>query len=137
LELWRIAIKPGKPLAFGRVGDTPFIGLPGNPVSLFATFCILARPFILKCQGRCDLQPATMMAIADFEFHNKIPRRAYLRARMTVTDNGTNQASLYAQQGSGVLSSVSWANCFVMVADNKKVTKGDTVSVLPFATLLS
>jgi molybdopterin molybdotransferase len=66
LDLWKLAIKPGKPLAFGRIGETPFIGLPGNPTSVFVTFCMVARPFLLKMQGVSEVGPPSLQARAGF-----------------------------------------------------------------------
>jgi molybdopterin molybdotransferase len=117
LDLWKIAIKPGKPLAFGRVGgnlgagDTAgkgaaaFIGLPGNPVSSFVTFLMLVRPFILKSQGATELRPRARGLQADFDFKGD-PRREFLRARI----NDTGGLDLFPNQSSGVLTSCTWAD---------------------------
>lgn len=136
LELWRLALKPGKPLAYGRIGATHFIGLPGNPVSLFVTFCVIARPFILRLQGRDDLAPAALPARAGFERTNPIERREYLRARLTRDDQNRSMAVAHPRQGSGVLSSTAWADCLAVVPAHCTVRHGQTVDVLPFSDLL-
>jgi molybdopterin molybdotransferase len=111
LDLWKIAIKPGKPLAFGSVrrpdGESAaaFIGLPGNPVSSFVTFLMLVRPFILKCQGATELRPRARGLQADFDFKGD-PRREFLRARI----NDTGGLDLFPNQSSGVLTSCTWAD---------------------------
>lgn len=136
LELWRLALKPGKPLAYGRIGATHFIGLPGNPVSLFVTFCVIARPFILRLQGRGDLAPTALPALAGFERTNPIERREYLRARLTRDDHNRSLAVAHPRQGSGVLSSTEWADCLAVVPAHHTVRHGQTVDVLPFSGLL-
>ena len=79
LDLWKLAIKPGKPLAFGRIGETPFIGLPGNPTSVFVTFCMVARPFLLKMQGVIEVGPPSLQARAGFAVGKSGGRQEYLR----------------------------------------------------------
>ena len=131
LDLWRINIKPGKPLAFGHVGDTPFIGLPGNPVSVFSTFCIVARPFIRKMQGCEQLLPTPYRTTAAFDWPRPIQRKEYLRARERSGENGL-EVELFPNQGSGVLTSTSWADGLVIIPPNQTVTHGDTVDYIPF-----
>ena len=105
LDLWKIAIKPGKPLAFRRIGDKPFIGLPGNPVSAFVTFCLFVRPFILRSQGIATTAPQAFSLKADFDWLKPDKRREFLRARLHTTENGEVGVQLYPNQGSGVLTS--------------------------------
>ena len=140
LDMWRIAVKPGKPLAFGWIGEgegaTPFIGLPGNPVSSFVTFLLFARPFLLGCMGSDEAAPVTFPVAAVFEWPKPGKRREYLRARMTMGENGP-EASLHPRQGSGVLTSTSWADGLVIVPEGATVAPGDTVQYLPFSALLS
>lgn len=133
LNLWKIAIKPGKPLAFGSVGSTPFIGLPGNPVASFVTFLMLVRPFLLKRQGAAIQAPHGISLVADFEWKRPDTRREFVRAR--IGDNG--QALIYPQQGSGVLTSTVWADGFIDLAPGQVVAKGDVVRFLPFSELLN
>jgi molybdopterin molybdotransferase len=138
LKLWKIAIRPGKPLAFGHIGTTPFIGTPGNPVSLFVTFCLFARPFILRSQGITGpVNPLVHEAKADFTWDKPVKRREYARARIALNDQGKSLASLYPSRSSGVLSSVTWANALVVIPEHKTLAKGDPVSFIPLHELLS
>ncbi len=137
LDLWKIAIRPGKPLAFGRIGDTPFIGSPGNPVSLFVTFCLFARPFILRCQGVRDVTPRSLQARADFDWSKPEKRREFARARLRMDEQGDAWVSLYPSRSSGVLSSVAWADGLAILPENQTLSRGDAVNFLPFTELLS
>lgn len=130
LHLWKLAIKPGKPLAFGRIGETPFFGLPGNPVSTFVTFVVVVLPYLKKMQGRQDLTPATLKLPSDFYFTKNTTRDEFLRVRL---ENGKLQR--YPNQSSGVLTSVSWANALARVPMNTDVTPGDLLDTIPFAGL--
>lgn len=136
LHLWRVAVKPGKPLAYGTIGRTHFFGLPGNPVSLFVTFCIFARPFLLKMQGRTELAPRVLAARADFERARPIERCEYLRGRLTCDDQGRNIVSIFPNQGSGVLSSATWADCLAVVPARATVCRNQIVDAIPLADLL-
>jgi molybdopterin molybdotransferase len=136
LELWQVAVKPGKPIVYGTIGTAHFFGLPGNPVSLFVTFCIFVRPFLLKLQGRADLTPRALPAHADFERSNPGGRREYLRARLGRDAEGCSLVSPFPNQSSGVLSSTTWADCFAVVPAQTTVTRGQIVDVLPFSELL-
>jgi molybdopterin molybdotransferase len=131
LDLWKIAIKPGKPLAFGRVGAAAFIGLPGNPVSSFVTFIMLVRPFILKAQGASSVTPRAQTMRADFECKGD-PRREFLRARI----NAAGGLELFANQSSGVLTSCTWADGLIDNPPRQAIARGDTVRFLPFCELL-
>jgi molybdopterin molybdotransferase len=134
LSMWRIAMKPGKPVAFGKVDNALFMGLPGNPVSVFVTFLLFARALILKMQGSNEFIMQRVSVVADFDWP-AVKRQEYLRVKLVVQDNQT-VAQLYPQQGSGVLSSASWADGLVEVSPNKAVAKGSSVSYLPFQGLL-
>jgi molybdopterin molybdotransferase len=136
LELWQVAVKPGKPIVYGTIGTAHFFGLPGNPVSLFVTFCIFVRPFLLKLQGRTDLTPRALPAHADFEHSNPGDRREYLRARLGRDAEGRSLVSPFPNQSSGVLSSTTLADCFAVVPAQTTVTRGQIVDVLPFSELL-
>lgn len=129
LDLWKLAIKPGKPLAFGRIGDTPFIGLPGNPSSVFVTFCLIARPFLLKMQGATELEPLRLQARADFAVKKPGDRQEYLRVTVESTAKGL-RASRYPDQSSGVLSSVSHSNALAVIPIGATVEPGDSVDVI-------
>ena len=133
LSMWRIAMKPGKPVAFGKVDNALFMGLPGNPVSVFVTFLIFARALILKLQGVEDCLLKRLNAVADFDW-SKVQRQEYLRVRLIQKDNQT-VAQLYPHQGSGVLSSASWADGLVEVLVGSEIKKGDSVQYLPFQGL--
>ena len=130
LDLWRLRIKPGKPLAFGRVGDTPFFGLPGNPVSTFVTYWILARPWLLSSQGCTECKPNWFHALARFEFRGG-SRREYLRVRLERDSSGQEGLTKYPNQGSGVLSSVAWATGLAEIEVEQQVSIGDRVRYYP------
>lgn len=135
LDAWKIAIKPGKPLAFGHVGNTPFIGLPGNPVSAFITFLLFATPFIKHRQGQTTVQPQPLLAIADFDWTKPDKRQEYLRARISRDAAGKPTASLYPQQGSGVLTSCSWASGLIEILPGQTISKGELVPYYPLTDL--
>lgn len=127
LELWRVNLKPGKPIAFGYIQDTPIFGLPGNPVSAYVTFLLFARRFILATQGCSAVETPTFQVRADFDWQKPCKREEYLRARYHA--DGT--ATLYPKQGSGVLSSVAWANGLIKVPPQQTIAKGDSVTFIP------
>jgi molybdopterin molybdotransferase len=131
LLMWRIAMKPGRPLAFGRVGNSAFIGLPGNPVSSFVTFLIFVRPFLLKLQGIDRVSPRTVAARADFDWSDPDPRREFLRARW----NARGGLDLYPTQDSAVLTSTAWADGLVDNPANHPIRPGDTVVFMPYSEL--
>ena len=134
LDLWKIAIKPGKPLAFGKVSprDTAFIGLPGNPVSTFVTFLMLVRPFLLACQGARVTAPRGLMMRADFDWPKPDRRREFLRVRI----NGGGGLDLFPNQSSGVLTSCAWADGLADIPPAQAVARGEPVRFLPFSELL-
>jgi len=127
IDFWRVAIKPGKPLAFGQIGNTPFVGLPGNPASVFVTFMILARPFLLASQGLKQVLPQGLKAIAQFAKAGE-KREVYLRAKLT--DSGVE---IYPNQSSGVLSSACWGEVFVKQQSGQSIQIGDLIDVLPYS----
>ncbi|MGE4242502.1 molybdopterin molybdotransferase MoeA [Ramlibacter sp.] len=133
LDLWQIAIKPGKPFAYGRIGDAHFMGLPGNPVSSFVTFLLLVRPFLLKLQGATQLAPRAVDMPAHFEWPRADRRREFLRVRR----NGNGALELFPNQSSGVLTSVAWADGLVDNPAGRTIALGDTVSFIPLAELLA
>jgi molybdopterin molybdotransferase len=127
IDLWRIAIKPGKPFAFGQVGGTPFLGLPGNPVSVFVTLLVVARPYLFACQGvaKTSMTPARHMA----RFEKKGSKREdYLRVR--ATDTGVE---LFPNLSSGVLYSTTWGDGLVRQGVGEDIAEGGTVDFLPYA----
>ena len=129
LDLWRIAIKPGKPLAYGNVAGVPFFGLPGNPVSTFVTFSVLAAPYLRCLAGGSEVQNRFFTGIADFEF-NAGNRREYLRVK-SQTDDGVVRLAKFPNQGSGVMSSVVWADALAEVEAGREIRPGDVLSYLP------
>lgn len=132
LDLWRISIKPGKPLAFGWIGEVPFLGLPGNPVSVFTTTCILARPFLLAMQG-CAFESAKgFKVVANFDLKYTVRRQEYLRVRLHFAE-GKAYLECYSNQSSGVLTSASWADGFAVIYEGAKLEKGDEVDFIPFS----
>jgi molybdopterin molybdotransferase len=137
LEMWKIAIRPGKPVAFGHIGDTPFIGTPGNPVSMFATLLLFARPFILKMQGRNKQLPIPLFAEAAFDWPKPDKRREFARARLAVNESGQLLVSAFPSRSSGVLSSVAWANGLAVIEENRTIKPGDPVQFHSFNELLS
>jgi molybdopterin molybdotransferase len=136
LDMWKIAIRPGKPVAFGRIGDAHFLGSPGNPVSLFVTFLLFARPFILRRQGMVAVEPLAVQAVADFDWPRPDKRREFHRARLWRAADGVARLSVHPSRSSGVLSSVTWANGLVVIPEGRSVSRGDTLDFLPFAELL-
>ncbi len=137
LRLWRLAIKPGKPLAYGQINDTAFIGLPGNPVSVFATFCLFVCPVIQIMQGRTWQKPLALPLSADFDWPKPDSRREFLRARLATDAAGQTVVQIYPNQDSGVLTSTVWADGFVEIAENQTVRAGESVNYLPFAQFFS
>ena len=131
LKMWRIAMKPGKPVAFGQVDNALFMGLPGNPVSTFVTFLLFAKPLIQKMQAAEKFTPVKMTVLADFEWPS-VKRQEYLRVRLIESDQGL-RATLYPHQGSGVLSSTCWADGLVEVPVDSVIEKGDKVNYLSFS----
>ncbi|QIB66235.1 molybdopterin molybdotransferase MoeA [Kineobactrum salinum] len=129
LFLWRLALKPGKPFAFGKLGGVPFLGLPGNPASVFVTFCVLARPFLLRCQGALEEPPPQLTARADFAVEKPGIRRDYLRVTVAA-EQGELVARRFANQSSGVLTSVAHSNALAVVPEGTTVAPGDRVEVM-------
>jgi molybdopterin molybdotransferase len=136
LNMWRIAVKPGKPLAYGMVHGIPFIGLPGNPVSVFVTFCLFVGPFIKRMQGMHDVLARPIPVTAGFDWPKPGKRREFLRARLEHDTDGNVAAVIYHHQGSGVLTSTSWADGFVEIAEGETVSKGQTVDYLPMSAFI-
>ena len=131
LLMWKIAMKPGRPLAFGKVGNAAFIGLPGNPVSSFVTFLIFVRPFLLRTQGVADVAPRCIEARADFDWPEPDARREFLRVKW----NAQGGLDLYPTQDSAVLTSTAWADGLVDNPAKQAVRKGERVRFLPYSEL--
>jgi molybdopterin molybdotransferase len=133
LDLWQIAIKPGKPFAYGRIGEAHFLGLPGNPVSSYVTFLVLVRPFLLQLQGMPDVAMKTVAARADFTWAKADKRREFLRVRR----NADGGLDLFTNQSSGVLTSAVWGDGLVNNPPGTTIAPGDTVQFISFAELLA
>jgi molybdopterin molybdotransferase len=133
LLMWRIAMKPGRPLAFGTLQDSFFIGLPGNPVSSFVTFLLFVRPFLRKTQGMTDVAPRAIAARADFDWPQPDARREFLRVKW----NAQGGLDLYPTQDSAVLTSTAWADGLVDNPAGQAIRKGDTVRLLPYSELFA
>ncbi|MFZ5467343.1 MAG: gephyrin-like molybdotransferase Glp [Pseudomonadota bacterium] len=133
LDLWKVRMKPGKPLAFGRVAGTPFIGLPGNPVSGFATFLLFARPFLLARMGASVPPLRSLRLPAAFARPVASDRREFARARI----GADQRVELYVNQGSGILSSLAWADALAEIPEHATVAPGDLVNVHLLAELLA
>ncbi len=131
LDMWKVKMKPGKPIAFGDIHGTPFIGLPGNPVSAFATFNLFARPYLLKMQGASAIKAKPLWLEADFEWLKIGFRREFARAKL-VNKNQKTYVDIYHNQGSGVLTSTVWAEGFVVIPEDSIINKGDKVAFYPF-----
>jgi molybdopterin molybdotransferase len=141
LNMWQIAVKPGKPLAFGEVNRAEgegennsafFLGLPGNPVSSFVTFLLFVRPFLLRLQGVSgDVSPKAVTLRADFDWPKPDRRNEFLRARI----NGQGGLELFPNQGSGVLTSTVWADGLIDCPPGQAIARGDMVRFIPFAAL--
>jgi molybdopterin molybdotransferase len=137
LDMWQIAVKPGKPLAFGEVrrneGNAFFLGLPGNPVSSFITFLLFVRPFIQRLQGVSGaVEPNSYAMRADFDWIKPDRRNEFLRARI----NPSGGLDLFANQGSGVLTSTVWGHGLIDNPPGRAIAKGDTVRFIPFSELM-
>ena len=132
LTLWKLAIKPGKPLTFGHFRGVPVIGLPGNPASTLVTFALLARPYLLRRQGVQSVTPLKFTVPAGFAWPKAGSRREYLRGRM---ENG--RAIIYRNQSSGVLRSAAWAEGLVEVLEGQTLVEGDPVGFIPLSEVLA
>jgi molybdopterin molybdotransferase len=136
VNLWKLAIKPGKPLAYGKVLGVPFFGLPGNPAAVFVTFGLIVKPYLLRMLGVDDVAPLIVQLPADFVIESEGRRQEYQRAKV-VTRKGVSCVESFANQSSGVLSSASWANCLAIIPAGKTVAKGDLVDVLVLDNLIA
>lgn len=128
--LWKLAIKPGKPLTVGHFGTVPVIGLPGNPTSALVTFGLLARPYLLRIQGGEDVMPLSFTVNAGFDWHKPGSRREYLRVKLEA-----GRAVLYPNQSSGVLLGATWADGLVEIPENSTHSLGDPLRFIPFNEL--
>ncbi len=138
IDFWRLAIKPGRPMALGKIVDTAFVGLPGNPVAAMVTFMRIARPLILALSGRRDADPHVFRIPAAFSMKKKAGRREWLRANLQADAQGTMSVHKYPSQGSGILTSMVASHGLVELPEELDgVAKGDLVDFLPFVEMTS
>ncbi|HRJ61001.1 MAG TPA: molybdopterin molybdotransferase MoeA, partial [Azospirillaceae bacterium] len=136
LDMWRLAIRPGKPLALGRVGDAVFLGLPGNPVSAMVTFMLMGRPLVLRLSGAAQRAPARTLAVAGFALKKKAGRREFPRVRLAVGVDGIPTLEKFPNDSSGVLTSMVEADGLADIpAETTEVKPGDLIGFLPFTGL--
>ena len=135
LEMWRVRVKPGKPIVYGRIGSCDLLGLPGNPVSALVTFCLFVRPFILRRLGTAGVFPAPVHVTARFAWPRPGGRREFARARLVVSEDGETTVDIHARQGSDVLSATAWAAGLVEIPEGATVAPGDRVRYYSFGDL--
>jgi molybdopterin molybdotransferase len=134
LHFWRLAIKPGRPVALGQIGRVPFVGLPGNPVAVMVTYLRVARPLLLKLAGAADLEPMLYRVRAGFSYRKKQERREYVRAWLEAGDDGAPVARRFPRDGAGILSSMVEADGLVELAEDLTTLEpGALVDYLPFS----
>ena len=133
LHFWKLAIKPGRPVALGQIGDAAFIGLPGNPAAMMVTFLALARPALLRLAGATDLHPHLYKVQAGFDHVKKSERREYVRVRLSAGKDGNLVAHKFPREGAGILTSLVEADGLVELSeDTTQLTEGTMVDFLPF-----
>ncbi|MGE0722958.1 MAG: gephyrin-like molybdotransferase Glp [Alphaproteobacteria bacterium] len=136
LDFWRLAIKPGRPVALGRIGEAIFLGLPGNPVAVMVTFMTVARPLIFARTGAAADPPLAFPVRADFDHRKKRDRREYVRARLVAGDDGIPLARRHPREGAGILSSMVESDGLVVIAEeHTHLTRGTLVAFLPFSEM--
>lgn len=136
IHFWQLAIKPGRPLAFGQIGGTVFLGLPGNPVA--AALCLLrfARPVLSVLAGGKWAEPVTYRVPADFDFRKKPNRREWLRAKLVIGEDGVRRVRKFPREGSGILTSLSETDGLIELPEELTAfSRGDLVDFLPFSEL--
>ncbi|MGH6954732.1 MAG: molybdopterin molybdotransferase MoeA, partial [Alphaproteobacteria bacterium] len=133
LHFWRLAIKPGRPVALGQIGRTPIVGLPGNPAAMMVTFMHFARPLVLGLGGSTELEPVAFRVRAGFAYRKKGRRREWLRARLTRGPDGAPVAHRFPREGAGILSSLVESDGLVELAEELTgFEAGDMVDFIPF-----
>jgi molybdopterin molybdotransferase len=134
LHFWRLAIKPGRPIALGHVGGAAFVGLPGNPVAVMVCFLRFARPIVLRLGGAGDLAPTMFRVRADFEHDKRRDRREWLRARLVAGPGGELVARKFERQGSGIITSLVQSDGLVELGEEvTHLARGSMVDFLPFS----
>jgi molybdopterin molybdotransferase len=138
LHAWRLAVKPGRPIALGQVGRVPFVGLPGNPVAAMVTFLRIVRPLVLKLAGARDREPRFYRVRAGFEYRKKVGRREWVRALLAVDPAGETVAKRFPREGAGILSSMVASDGLVeLPEDLTRLEPGTMVDFLPFREVLA
>jgi molybdopterin molybdotransferase len=134
VHFWRLAIKPGRPIALGQIGRVPFVGLPGNPVAVMVTFLRIARPMILKLAGASDRDPHLFQVRAGFDHKKKAERREWVRARIEMGGDGVPVAHKFPRDGAGILTSMVEADGLVELPEEMtRLKAGTMVDFLPFS----
>ena len=137
LHFWRLAIKPGRPVAMGQLGRVPFMGLPGNPVAVMVTFLLLARPLVLLLAGAQEAAPRLYRVRAGFDYKKKPNRTEYVRARLTRAEDGGWIAEKFARDGAGILTSMVESDGLVEIGDGMtRLEPGMIVDFLPFSEVI-
>lgn len=136
VDFWRLAIQPGKPLAFGEVAGKPWIGMPGNPSAALITALVVVRPFLLRAQGVTEVKPVPLAVPAAFDWLQRNKRRQYLRAKLSPGADGQLSVELHPQQSSAMLTAACWADGLAVVECEQQVLKHDNVMFLSFADLM-
>ena len=136
LDLWKLAINPGKPFASGKLGGTQFFGLPGNPVSAFVTFMLLVRPFLLTMLGCENPFPCWLSAECGKDLAQSGERQEYIRVKLLTGSEGRPMIEPFSNQSSGVGSSLSLADGLAIIPPHTAVARGDSLQFLPFSALI-
>ncbi|MCC2636456.1 MAG: molybdenum cofactor biosynthetic protein [Moraxellaceae bacterium] len=136
LQLWRLAIQPGKPMAFGEVAGTPWLGLPGNPAAALVTALAVARPFLLRAQGLAAVLPPALELPAGFDWPAPRTRRQYLRARLEADAVGKLCVVPHPRQGSAMLTAAAWSDGLAVIEAGRQLVRGEGVTFLPYELLL-
>lgn len=138
IHFWRLAIKPGRPIALGQVGDASFIGLPGNPVAAMVTFLMIAQPILRRLSGETDYQPNRFPVVSGFDYKKKSGRREWVRVRIESADDGTVTALKHHSSGAGILTSMVGADGLVEIQEDVvRLGAGEIVTYIPFNGLIA
>ncbi|MGL4895512.1 MAG: molybdopterin-binding protein, partial [Shewanella sp.] len=137
IDFWRINMRPGRPLAFGKVADSLFFGLPGNPVAVMVSFLQFVQPALRKLAGELNWQPQFIPAISDEKLSSRQGRTEFIRGIYSLGKDGRLHVSSTGNQGSGMLNSMVKGNCLIILGEDAEAANaGDTVFIQPFADLL-
>jgi molybdopterin molybdotransferase len=137
LHFWRLAIKPGRPVALGQVRSVPFVGLPGNPVAAMVTFFCIARPLIQRLSGEAVTEPALFQVRADFDYKKKEGRREFVRVCLARDSGGVPVATKFPRDGAGILSSMVGSDGLVVLSEDiTRLERGSMVAYMPFSEVL-